>query len=80
MQVGALQKASFVSGTSGKALDADDRIIYETDSGKLFFDEDGKGGEHAVLFARIGKNLDIGYRDFAVFNQLPSLAKDDWEF
>jgi Ca2+-binding RTX toxin-like protein len=77
--LGLLDKASFTAGTSGKAVDADDRIIYDRDSGWLSHDADGKGGEDAVHFATIGKNLNLDHRDFLVFNQIRSLAEGSWE-
>ncbi len=49
-----------------KAHDRNDRIIYDTKSGKLYYDDDGKGGHAAVHFATLsGKPvLDVG--DFAI--------------
>jgi hypothetical protein len=49
---GSLAKAEFYSKSGAtKAHDASDRIIYDTDTGKLFYDDDGKGGHDSVLFA-----------------------------
>ena len=48
---GELTDNAFVDGN--KAHDANDRIIYNDKNGKLFYDADGKGGEHQVLFARL---------------------------
>jgi hypothetical protein len=76
---GALDKANFTAGKSGKALDEDDRIIYDRDSGRLFYDADGKSGVDAVHFATIGRNMSLGHRDFLVFNQSPSFAADSWD-
>ncbi|CAN7410687.1 hypothetical protein [Rhizobium sp. LjRoot254] len=79
MGLGSLGRANFAAGASGKALDADDRIIYDRDSGWLLHDADGKGGGDAVHFATIGKNLNLDHRDFLVFDQAPSLAERSWE-
>jgi Ca2+-binding RTX toxin-like protein len=38
------------------AQDADDRIIYDTSTGKLYYDADGVGGTAAVQFAVVGTN------------------------
>lgn len=51
---GAMLAGAFVTSASGiPALDADDRIIYETSTGNLFYDSDGSGSEVAVQFARL---------------------------
>jgi serralysin len=44
-----------------------DRIIYETDTGRLFFDADGNGAAAKVQFATIGANLAVTSADFFVF-------------
>jgi uncharacterized delta-60 repeat protein len=51
-----------------KAHDKDDRIIYDTKSGKLLFDDDGskKGGHDAVLIAILDKHPGIDFTDFIV--------------
>ena len=46
---GRLDADFFVDGT--KAKDGDDHIIYDKATGHLLYDDDGKGGDHAVLFA-----------------------------
>ena len=48
---GALAGSAFVSNTSGNAADASDRIIYEKDTGKLFFDKDGMVRESYVHYS-----------------------------
>ncbi|MDU8944957.1 hypothetical protein RXV90_16305, partial [Rhodophyticola sp. MJ-SS7] len=53
---GTLDASSFVSGTNVDAIsaaDANDFFLYDTDSGNLFFDADGAGGDDAVLVASI---------------------------
>jgi VCBS repeat-containing protein len=50
-----------------KAHDRDDRIIYDTKSGKLFFDEDGKkSGHDAVLFATLSNKPALDADDFVI--------------
>ena len=39
---------------ASSAHDPDDRIIYNTTSGALFYDPDGLGGEASVRFAVLG--------------------------
>lgn len=51
---GGLDAANFRASTSGNAADGDDYILYETDTGKLFYDADGNGAGVKTLFAVIG--------------------------
>jgi Ca2+-binding RTX toxin-like protein len=66
LSAGRLGIDAFAVNTTGKAGDLDDRIIYETDTGKLFYDHDGKGGDAAVQFAVVSKNLDLTAADFFI--------------
>lgn len=63
---GALTAGQFASNTTGLAADADDRIIYESDTGKLFYDSDGNGAGGAVHFATASINLGITAGDFII--------------
>ncbi|MFD1327131.1 cadherin-like domain-containing protein, partial [Mycoplana ramosa] len=65
-KVGKLSAAAFTKNTSGLATDKDDRIIYETDTGKLFYDADGNGKGAAVHFATLTKNLGLTADDFFI--------------
>lgn len=49
-----------------EAHDKNDRIIYDTKSGKLYYDDDGKGGHHAVQFATLDKHPGIDAGDFLI--------------
>ena len=49
------------------AGDASDRIIHETDTGKLFYDGDGFGTAAAVRFATLSAGLLLTAADFYVF-------------
>ncbi|MCB1486214.1 MAG: hypothetical protein KDJ88_02025 [Bauldia sp.] len=47
-----------------KAHDGNDHIIRK--GNKLFYDDDGKGGDKQVLFAKVTKNAVIDHHDFTV--------------
>jgi serralysin len=61
---GVLKKSAFKIGA--KAGDADDRIVYDTNKGVLYYDSDGKGGAAAVQFAKFTKKTALGETDFLV--------------
>jgi len=63
---GVLAATAFIANTTGLAQDASDRIIYETDSGAIWYDSDGLGGVAAVQFATVTANLGITNADFFV--------------
>jgi Ca2+-binding RTX toxin-like protein len=65
--LGALSSALFYAkagATHGN--DADDRIIYNTSNGRLYYDDDGKGSHAGVLFAVLSGHPSIGAADFFV--------------
>jgi Ca2+-binding RTX toxin-like protein len=47
----AITPEQFILGSA--AADANDRFIYNQNTGALFFDEDGKGGAEQVQFATL---------------------------
>jgi serralysin len=61
---GALAASAFYQGTG--AHDADDRIIYDSAAGKLYYDADGTGVEAPVLFGLLGTGLALTSADFLV--------------
>jgi Ca2+-binding RTX toxin-like protein len=63
---GALLSGYFRANTTGTAQDANDHVIYETDTGKLFYDADGTGGGAAIQFATLTGNPAISVADFQV--------------
>lgn len=65
-KVGALADVNFAANKTGLATDKLDRIIYETDTGKLFYDADGSGAAKAIEFAVIGTSLSLSAADFFV--------------
>ncbi len=63
---GALASAKFRANTTGKAGDANDRIVYETDTGRLFYDANGKAAGGAVQIATLDRNLALDAGDFLI--------------
>ncbi|BCH33723.1 hypothetical protein MesoLjLc_56530 [Mesorhizobium sp. L-8-10] len=64
---GTLSAAKFWKSTAGVAHDADDRIIYDIDTGRLFYDADGSGSKYyGVHFATLAPNLALTNYDFQV--------------
>ncbi|MFB0872576.1 MULTISPECIES: calcium-binding protein [unclassified Sphingobium] len=61
---GALPADAFVVG--GAAADTSDRIIYDSTSGALIFDEDGSAGGAAVQFATLTPGLALSAADFLI--------------
>ena len=61
---GALNPNALVIGT--QALDTNDRIIYNSATGQLFFDADGSGSGAAVQFATLAEAPAITAADFLV--------------
>ena len=63
---GTLTVAQFVKNSSGTAADASDRIIYETDTGKLFYDSNGNASGGRIHFATLDPNLALTAADFYI--------------
>jgi Ca2+-binding RTX toxin-like protein len=66
LATGTLASDAFAANTTGNAGDATDRIIYETDTGNLYFDADGTGAGAKVLFAKLDPGLALTNADFVV--------------
>ena len=66
LSAGALVREAFVRNNTGRAQDASDRIIYESDTGRLYFDIDGTGAADAVHFATLQKGLALTHADFVI--------------
>jgi serralysin len=64
---GWLTADQFVKNTAGAATDAKDRIIYETDTGNIYYDADGFGAGAKVLFAKVTAGLAVTEKDFFIY-------------
>ena len=64
LKVGHLSASAFFEGNA--AHDATDRIIYDADSGALFYDKNGAQAGGMVKFATLAADLDVTQRDFLV--------------
>lgn len=64
--LGTLASGKFWKSMSGLAHDADDRIIYETDTGKLYYDANGKASGGGIHFATLASDLALTNADFQV--------------
>ena len=62
---GALAAGAFVTGTA--AGDADDRILYDSATGQIFYDADGSGAGVAVLFAQVAVGTALTNLDFMAY-------------
>jgi Ca2+-binding RTX toxin-like protein len=62
---GQLDSGAFQTGTS--AEDADDRILYDSDTGAVRYDADGTGPESARLFLFVEPGTDLTASDFFSF-------------
>ena len=67
LSTGLLGASAFAVNLTGAATDALDRIIYESDTGRLFFDADGSAAGLRVQFAVLAANLSLTHSDFVVF-------------
>jgi Ca2+-binding RTX toxin-like protein len=64
--VGVLSAAQFTANAAGTATTASQRIIYETDTGNLFYDANGSAAGASVLFATLTAGLGITNNDFFI--------------
>ena len=62
---GTLDADAFVEGSA--AADAEDRIIYDPATGRLYYDADGTGDVAAVLFAVVEPGTPLGNGEFVVY-------------
>jgi len=64
---GNLTENSFWSAAGAvKGNDANDRVVYNTTTGALYYDADGSGSGAAVQIALLGTSTTTSFSDFAV--------------
>ncbi|MDQ4086491.1 MAG: M10 family metallopeptidase C-terminal domain-containing protein, partial [Pseudomonadota bacterium] len=59
---GSISAAAFRAGT--EAADANDRIVYDSATGNIFYDADGNGDGEAILFAKVDAGTVLTHADF----------------
>lgn len=64
--LGTLVAAAFRKNATGLAADASDRIIYETDTGNLFYDANGTGAGGRTRIAHLDTGLALTHQDFLI--------------
>jgi Ca2+-binding RTX toxin-like protein len=62
---GTLAAGALVNGTA--AGDGDDRILYDSATGQIFYDADANGAGAAVLFAQVAAGTALTNLDFAAY-------------
>ena len=72
LAAGSLAASAFVAGAV--AGDADDRILYDSATGNVWFDADGTGAGAAVLFARVASGTALVAGDFVIAAGAPALS------
>lgn len=67
LDYGSLTESAFKDLSVPNAkLDADDRVLYDHDTGVLSYDADGSGAGHAVRFAVLTNKADLSYHDIII--------------
>ncbi len=70
LQNKSLGEKYFYAASTNKATKSDHRFIYETDSHRLWFDEDGSGGAGPVLIATMQNGYNLTADDIFLSNLL----------
>lgn len=65
-RTGELLDTAFHASTTGAAQSTADRILYDTSTGKLYYDADGTGSAAAIQFAVLDTKPTITHDDFFV--------------
>ena len=64
LSAGTLSETFFSIGN--QATDADTRIIYDPETGSLYYDADGDGAGQQVLFANLLPGTALSHEDFLI--------------
>lgn len=64
LKIGTLNANQFQKNK--KAVDSNDRFIYDRSTGALFFDRDGTGGAAQFQIAQLSKNLVLTHKDIVI--------------
>lgn len=64
---GVLADTAFAIAAGGVAQAAEDRILYDSATGALYWDADGAGGADAVQFAAVQAGMALTAADFVFF-------------
>lgn len=63
---GAINSAYFKANTTGLAQDSNDYIVYETDTGRLYYDSNGSAAGGSILVALLQTNLALTSADYVL--------------
>lgn len=66
LKKGKLSNANFRANASGKALDRNDYVVFNTTTGALYYDRDGSGGAKAVKLAVLKNGAKLRNRDIVL--------------
>ncbi|HZH50434.1 MAG TPA: hypothetical protein VEZ16_00990, partial [Microvirga sp.] len=64
LAAGTLEPGTFRIGRA--ALDRDDHIVYDQETGTLSYDRDGSGSASAIAFAKVTPGLELAHQNFFV--------------
>jgi Ca2+-binding RTX toxin-like protein len=59
--------AFYAAADATKGHDADDRVIYNTTTGALYYDADGSGSAKAIKIAVLDDHPTLAYTDVLIF-------------
>jgi len=74
MMADGIHNSNFRAGAGVKALDADDYLLYDTDTGALYYDADGNGPGAAIKFAIFTNKPNLSAMDFT--DSVPVMFSD----